>query len=77
MTDKKPVHSNPDDFDPISMGEFEEAVKQVLFAPVNKKDKAKYENRKPTKEELGQKWKLEKDQSDDWKMRETLSVLTD
>ena len=41
----------------ITIDEFEEAVSEVLFAP----SKAKYENRKPSKEELEVKWKLEKE----------------
>ena len=57
---KKPEGLNPDDYEPISMEEFEATIKEVLFKPVKKR--AKYENRKPTKEELNQKWKLERNE---------------
>ena len=43
---KKQTELNPDDYEPIPMEEFENAVGKVLFAPVNKRDKVKYENRK-------------------------------
>ena len=58
MTDKKPKGLNPDDYKPISMEEFEAAIKGVLLKPIKKR--AKYENKKPTEEELHQKWKLVK-----------------
>ena len=70
MTDKKQTGLNPDDHGPISLEKLEDAVKKVLFAPIYKKDKAKYKNRKPTKEELNQKWKLEKDPSGNWKRQD-------
>ncbi len=34
------------------------AIRQALFSPNARK--AKYENRKPTQEELNKKWKIEK-----------------
>ena len=64
---KKPDCLNPDDYEPITMEEFEDAIKGVLFKPVKKR--AKYENRKPTKEELNKKWKLKKDKAGNWKMK--------
>ena len=45
---------NKSDHDPITMEEFENAVKQILQA----KPKMKYENKMPTKAELEQRWKL-------------------
>lgn len=50
--------------EPITMADFTDAVKQVLLAPVGK---IKSENRMPTKEELNQRWKLEK-VNGRWKM---------
>ena len=69
MTDKqkKPENLNIDICESISMEEFEEAIKGVLLQPVKKR--AKYENRKPTKEELNQKWKLERNENGSWEMR--------
>ncbi len=37
---------------------FKEAIRQALFSPNTRK--AKYENRKPTQEELSKKWKIER-----------------
>ena len=38
--------------------QFEEGIKSTLFA--NPKKKAEHENKEPTKEQLNQKWVLEK-----------------
>ena len=45
----------------ITMKEFEDAIKGVLFAKPDKR--AEYENRKPTKKELEKKWRLGKRKS--------------
>lgn len=42
----------------IEFKNFEEAVKQVLLRKTD--TRATYENKRPTNEELKQKWKLEK-----------------
>ena len=42
----------------ITLKQFEDAIKGVLLAKLEKR--AKYENHKPTSKELNQKWKLEK-----------------
>ena len=49
---------NPDNFEPVTMEEFEKAVKGVLLKPV--RERAKYENREPTKKELETGYTLEK-----------------
>ena len=41
-----------------TLTELNKAVKEVLFA--NPKEKAKYENKKPTKAEQNKKWRLER-----------------
>lgn len=55
---KKPEGLNPDDFEPITLDEFGEVVKKVLLKPVKKR--AKYENKKPAKAELEQKYRLKR-----------------
>ena len=54
----KSPEPDPIECDPISSEEFEEAVKAVLLASLSEDQHS--ENREPTKEELEQKWKLER-----------------
>ena len=52
--------SEPPECGPISSGEFEDAVKEVLLS--DKPEDQHSENREPTMEELNQKVKLERRQ---------------
>ena len=42
--------------DPVTLGDFEDALKSVLLSPVP--DRPRSENREPTREERNQRWKL-------------------
>ena len=42
---------------PVSKDDFEDAMKQVLLAP---RGEAKSETRTPTKDEINQKWRLDR-----------------
>ena len=49
---------NPKDHKPITEAEFAEAMKKVFLKPVS--NRAKYENKKPTRKELNTRFKLVK-----------------
>ncbi len=44
--------------DKLTEEDFKVVIRQALFSPNTRK--AKYENRKPTQEELNKKWKIER-----------------
>ncbi len=52
----KPVVDPDADRDPVTLEDLEEVVGEVLVVPVDARPKS--ENREPTREELGQRWKL-------------------
>lgn len=56
--DRKQEGLNPDDFKPIAPDDLAQAVKNVLLKPA--RTRAQYKNKKPTKAELEQKWRLER-----------------
>jgi len=56
--DKKQEGLNPDDFEPAALDEFVQVARKVLLKPA--RTRARYENKKPTKAELEQKWRLER-----------------
>lgn len=47
---------NPDDLSPVALDEFVQVARKVLLKPAG--TRARYENKKPAKAELEQKWRL-------------------
>lgn len=58
MPRPKPKPPEPIQSDPITREEFEDVVKEVLFAPLPEEQHS--ENREPTMEKLNQKFRLER-----------------
>ena len=58
VKDNRQEGLSPDNFEPVALGEFVQVVRKVLLKPA--RTRVRCENKKPTKAELEQKWRLER-----------------